>query len=173
MVIGLILSTASYVVAETLIDSKDVVYEDNSNLVADNVQDAIDGTCTKIDTRLSDIEDKLYTVKNLYGATTYVPKTEMTYTGASITIPAKSYCSITAVSLWTQSHTDILGFSTSSDPKESLSYYSNSSGTGLALSTSYNAYFDKETVLYIHAKCSENATYNPLRYYGFCATKYK
>ena len=65
MVIGLILSTVSYVVAENLINSKDVVYEDNSNLVADNVQEAIDGTCTKIDTRLSDIEDKLYTVKKL------------------------------------------------------------------------------------------------------------
>ena len=46
--IAIIISiTSSYVLAQTLINSKDVYYEDNSSLAVNNVQAAIDGTCTK------------------------------------------------------------------------------------------------------------------------------
>ena len=38
MLLGLILSTSSYVLADTLINSKNVYYKDNSGLLADNVK---------------------------------------------------------------------------------------------------------------------------------------
>ncbi len=73
MVMGMILSaTISYTVASTLINSKDVVYQDNSGLGATNVQAAIDGTCTKFNTQLTtlqttienNVDTKITTAKN-------------------------------------------------------------------------------------------------------------
>ena len=183
MVIGLILSTASYVVAENLIDSKDVIYEDNSNLVANNVQDAIDGTCSKIDTRLSDIEDKLYTVKNLAISRGYEPTTnELAYTGVSITLPAKSYCSITGGAGY-YSHiplrVSLNSNSTSSNSTLSYSDYSSPQVTdGASInSTTYSVYTENAMTIYLWVKYSYNV--NPasklesLYITGFCATKYK
>ena len=70
MVIGLILSTASYVLADSIIDSKNVFYKDNSGLAVNNVQDAIDGTCTKFEEKVDTFLDKVYPVGSVYISTT-------------------------------------------------------------------------------------------------------
>ena len=70
MVIGLILSTVSYVLANSIIDSKNVFYKDNSGLAVNNVQDAIDGTCTKFEEKVDTFLDKVYPVGSIYISTT-------------------------------------------------------------------------------------------------------
>ena len=70
MVIGLILSTASYVLADSIIDSKNVFYKDNSGLAVNNVQDAIDGTCTKFSKQIDAFLDKVYPIGSVYISTT-------------------------------------------------------------------------------------------------------
>ena len=74
VVIGIILSvTLSFCLAETLIESKNVTYVDNSNLKANNVQTAIDGTCTRFSNELANLEktllDKFYPVGSIYIST--------------------------------------------------------------------------------------------------------
>ena len=59
IMIVIIISLLTNVVAETLINSKDVSYVDNSNLKATNVQAAIDGTCTKFSNDLTDLKTNL------------------------------------------------------------------------------------------------------------------
>ena len=71
VIIGIILSgiTAS-AVADFKIDSKDVFYKDNSGLGFNNVQDAIDGTCTKFEEKVDTFLDKVYPVGSVYISTT-------------------------------------------------------------------------------------------------------
>ena len=64
------MGTISYVVAESLIDSKNVFYKDNSGLGFNNVQDAIDGTCTKFEEKVDNFLDKIYPVGSIYISTT-------------------------------------------------------------------------------------------------------
>ena len=64
------MGTISYVVAESLIDSKNVYYKDNSGLGFNNVQDAIDGTCTKFEEKVDNFLDKIYPVGSIYISTT-------------------------------------------------------------------------------------------------------
>ena len=71
LIIGVILSTFfSCCFAETLVDSKNVYYKDNSELMADNVQDAIDGTCTKFENKVDNFLNKIYPVGSIYISTT-------------------------------------------------------------------------------------------------------
>ena len=67
IIIGIVLSgiTAS-AIADFKIDSKNVYYNDNSNLLADNVQDAIDGTCTKFESKVDNFLDKIYPIGSIY-----------------------------------------------------------------------------------------------------------
>ena len=70
-VVTILISVSScYVLAQSLIDSKDVYYKDNSGLLADNVQDAIDGTCTKFESKVDNFLDKIYPVGSVYISTT-------------------------------------------------------------------------------------------------------
>ena len=69
IIIGIILSLLTNVVAETLINSKDVSYVDNAKLGAANVQAAIDGTCTKFSNELSSFLNKIYPVGSIYIST--------------------------------------------------------------------------------------------------------
>ena len=48
--------SGSYAATNYAISATKIGYSDNSNLGADNVQAAIDGTCSKVDTRLGNIE---------------------------------------------------------------------------------------------------------------------
>ena len=71
MLIGTLISiTFSYVLAESIINSKDVYYEDKSGLAVNNVQDAIDGTCTKFNNNLTNLKKELlnqmYPVGSVY-----------------------------------------------------------------------------------------------------------
>ena len=71
VVLAVVISTiSSYVLAETIMNSKDVYYKDNSNLLANNVQDAIDGTCTKFENKVDNFLDKIYPVGSIYITTT-------------------------------------------------------------------------------------------------------
>ena len=62
--------TSSYVLAATLVNSKDVYYEDNSGLAVNNVQAAIDGTCTKFSDQLTTLQttiiNKIYPIGSIY-----------------------------------------------------------------------------------------------------------
>ena len=150
--IGIFLSGGmSYVIASTLINSKDVVYEDNSNLAADNVQDAIDGTCSKIDTRLSTIEDNLYTVKNMYAEGKFYNSTNLIYTGVSLTLPANSYCTITAHLGWTSGRPVKVLINQSSTVVESTiaSNEGNTDPAAGTVSTTYSAYIKDSKTIYI------------------------
>ena len=171
--IGILISIVScYALAENLINSKDVVYEDNSNLVADNVQDAIDGTCSKIDTRLSDIEDNLYKVKDISASTTITATTDLSYTGLYITFPAKSYCSITVIALYQHAPATAIALSTSSTNLGGNVVAYNSTTDNFHVSLSYNMYQEGDNNYYIWAKYT-GANTNIITYRGFCATKYK
>ncbi len=69
--IGILVSiVSSYAIAETIMDSKSVYYKDNSGLLADNVQDAIDGTCVKFSEKVDTFLDKIYPVGSIYISTT-------------------------------------------------------------------------------------------------------
>ena len=71
IIIGIGISIiSSYCLAETLINSKDVYYKDNSGLAVNNVQDAIDGTCTKFSKQIDTFLDKVYPVGSVYISTT-------------------------------------------------------------------------------------------------------
>ena len=177
-VVTILISVSScYVLAETLINSKDVVYEDNSSLAAENVQDAIDGTCSKIDTRLSDIEDNLYTIKNVSGGKTSTSSTSWIYTGAFVELPANSYCSITYYANWNNAWPTGLFVSSSSTDNVNRALAMSQDATGYApgrLSVSINEYTGSQTVTrYIWAKYNVAAKENTAGYFGFCATKYK
>ena len=70
IMIGIIISTTlSYTLAATLVNSKDVYYEDNSGLAVNNVQAAIDGTCTKFSNELTNFLNKIYPVGTIYTST--------------------------------------------------------------------------------------------------------
>ena len=68
--LGIIISiSSSYVLAQTLVKSEDVYYEDNSGLAVNNVQAAIDGTCTKFSNELTNFLNKIYPVGTIYTST--------------------------------------------------------------------------------------------------------
>ncbi|MBO5414177.1 MAG: hypothetical protein J6A17_00970 [Bacilli bacterium] len=52
-------SIGAYAATSYAIDSSKIGYKDNSNLGVDNVQAAIDGTCSNINTKLSGIENDI------------------------------------------------------------------------------------------------------------------
>ena len=56
VITGVISIGCTYAATSYAISANKIGYLDNSSLGADNVQAAIDGTCTKIDTRLSSLE---------------------------------------------------------------------------------------------------------------------
>ena len=170
------MGTISYVVAATLINSKDVVYEDNSNLAADNVQDAIDGTCTKIDTRLSGIEDNLYTIKKVSsGRITITSTTSWSYTGLSVKLPANSCCAIDYYAEWWYGIPARILVSKSSTVGEHNAIAVSTDGSTdefQRLSVSVNECVTEETTRYIWTKFRSSAQ-NFVGYEGFCTIKYR
>ncbi len=176
VVLGMLISIiSSYVLAGTLVNSKDVVYEDNSNLAADNVQDAIDGTCSKIDTRLSDIEDKLYIVKDMYMYKAFTSSTSLAYTGASIDFPANSMCSISVQAIWNHGAPKAIALSTSSTTLSASTTEAigdaDQYGFGNVRLT-LNKRFTEANTYYVWAKY-DGVGSNPIIVNGYCATKYK
>ncbi len=78
VVIGIVISiTLSFCLAETLIESKNVSYVDNSAVGAINVQNAIDGTCTKFSNELQNFLLKVYPVGSIYISTTLKTPSEV------------------------------------------------------------------------------------------------
>ncbi len=74
LTIGIVISVSiSYCFADTLIDSKDVYYKDSRELGYNNVQDAIDGTCTRFDNAISNLKEELlnqtYPIGSIYIST--------------------------------------------------------------------------------------------------------
>ncbi len=66
IIIGVIISVGtSYIVAATVINSRDVSYTDNAKLGVTNVQAAIDGTCSKIDTNINSLQTKINSKQDL------------------------------------------------------------------------------------------------------------
>ncbi len=71
-IMGIAISiTSSYVLAQTLINSEDVYYDKTSSgLAVNNVQAAIDGTCTKFNNQLTTLQttiiNKIYPVGSIY-----------------------------------------------------------------------------------------------------------
>ena len=56
VITGVISIGCTYAATSYAISANKIGYLDNSSLGADNVQAAIDGTCTKVDTRLGSLE---------------------------------------------------------------------------------------------------------------------
>ena len=176
ILIGIIASVGiSYALAATLINSKDVSYQDNSNLAADNVQSAIDGTCSKIDTRLSEIEDNLYKVKNIYESTYFTTTIASSYTGRYITLPAKSYCSITVCIHHNNARPNALALSTSSTERintKETAYINGMIGNG-HLCLTISEYNENAKNYYVWAATVLDGVSDLMDFSGFCATKYK
>ena len=57
--------SGSYAATTYAISASKIGYSDNSNLGVNNVQAAIDGTCNRINTKLSVIDNKLEPRKNI------------------------------------------------------------------------------------------------------------
>ncbi len=176
IVIGVIISvTTSYVLAATLINSKDVVYQDNMSIGATNVQNAIDGTCSKIDTRLSAIEDKLYTIESLGDYVfSFYGKSTISYTGFSLTFPANSYCTFSVNLRSPNSLAMELRICGSDKNCDSPSFMSAQQSESLISELAINRSFYTESsfTYYVWARYrgENNET---LKYTGFCATKVK
>ena len=176
IIVAVLLSTVScYALAQNLINSKDVVYEDNSNLVADNVQDAIDGTCSKIDTRLSTIEDKLYTVKDMTMDKNFTSSRELSYTGITIDFPANSMCSISVIANWAFACPKVVALSTSASDLRASTTQAIDEGDQHnfgKVELTVNRRFTKATTYYVWAQYDMAAS-NDIIVNGWCATKYK
>ncbi len=174
-VVTILISVSScYVLAETLINSKDVVYEDNSNLAADNVQDAIDGTCTKIDTRLSGIEDNLYTIKKMSNSKSITSTTDWSYSGLSITLPANACCSINYYAFWNSIPPAGIMVSNSSTvgPQYTQALATTTLDNLQSLSANLTECTSTEITHYIWSKFY-SVSRNSVAYNGFCTIKYK
>ncbi len=67
-ILGIVISiTSSYVLADTLVKSEDVYYDKTSSgLAVNNVQAAIDGTCTKFSNQLQEFLLKVYPIGSIY-----------------------------------------------------------------------------------------------------------
>ena len=181
MIIGIILGviisvTTSYVLAATLINSKDVVYQDNMSIGATNVQNAIDGTCSKIDTRLSAIEDKLWNINNFFTTNFATSTTTLSYTNIYIDIPAKSFCSINLSAFFNDSQPLTLTLSTSSTVLNNNTIIGETTATSTdrMLVLNYAALYEESSRrIYIWLKCGNNTGTDAVSYSGYCATKAK
>ena len=70
IVIGIVLATLTNVIADTLVKSEDVYFDKTSSgLAVNNVQAAIDGTCTKFSNELTNFLNKIYPVGSIYIST--------------------------------------------------------------------------------------------------------
>lgn len=173
IVIGIILLGVSTALAEGLINSKDVIYQDNMSIGATDVQNAIDGTCSKIDKRLSAIEDKLYTITNISDRRVITTSTDLVYTGVTITLPAKSYCSLT---VW-QTHSgarpvSLLLASSATNKYDSIieNGYSDNYPIG-RVSFTLSIYNEMSVTYYVWANSLLAGSTNYIQWDGFCATK--
>ena len=180
MIIGIILGViisgvTSYAVAATLINSKDVVYQDNMSIGATNVQNAIDGTCSKIDTRLSTIEDNLYTAQKIYKEISFNSAVGPSYSGGSVTLPAKSYCSLTAKVDYSNYAPQLVSFSKSTSKNDAVSVsLANTSGDiTMKATTTYSTYTDSSITLYLWTYFSIANQPQTATIEGFCVSKYK
>ena len=177
VLIGIIISGVGfYAIAATLINSQDVVYDSKtSGLGANNVQNAIDKTCSNIDTRLSTIEDKLYTVTSIKG-NVFVPGTvDYADTGVTISIPAKSYCSITVSTYFNSACPRGIVMHNGVGDYNSENYAGiEVSSCSTRLSLTYTSHYNENAIdLHIYTKFFNAGESNSLSYRGFCATKYK
>lgn len=68
--VGCIISIGgAYAATNYAISANKIGYSDNANLGADNVQAAIDGTCTKFSTKLNNMMEQIYPVGSIYIST--------------------------------------------------------------------------------------------------------
>ncbi len=176
VIIGIIISgVTSYAVAATLINSQDVVYDDKtSGLGVNNVQSAIDKTCSNIDTRLSEIEDNLYKVQNMYKIQNFTSSKTMAYTGVSITLPSNSYCAITVGALWTVGAPLKILLSYSPTVKtQSVAFLGGNNDLDAGhISVSHITLTGNSQTFYVWAQYT-NVGSNQVEVSGFCATKIK
>ena len=139
------------------------------------MQEAIDGTCSKIDTRLSDIEDKLYTVEEFHKDLIINSTTDYSYSGLSVTFPEKSYCTITFYAYWNNSAP--LGLkvvnSSTNIRSNNIAEVQEDAFYASILSKTYSSYFETSQTYYVWTKYRLSDTRNAVGYYGYCATKYK
>lgn len=77
LITSIVSATSSYTATNYAISANSVGYSDNSNLGADNVQAAIDGTCTKFSTQLTEMRKSMYPVGSIYISTTLSTPTQV------------------------------------------------------------------------------------------------
>ena len=69
MISGIISIYGAYAATNYAINASKIGYSDNSNLGVDNVQAAIDGTCTKFNEQLTELRESMYPVGSIYLST--------------------------------------------------------------------------------------------------------
>ena len=77
LITSIVSATSSYTATNYAISANSVGYSDNSNLGATNVQAAIDGTCTKFSTQLTEMRKSMYPVGSIYISTTLSTPTQV------------------------------------------------------------------------------------------------
>ena len=77
LITSIVSATSSYTATNYAISANSVGYSDNSNLGATNVQAAIDGTCTKFSTQLTEMRKSMYPVGSIYISTTLSTTTQV------------------------------------------------------------------------------------------------
>ena len=77
LITSIVSATSSYAATNYAISANSVGYSDNSNLGATNVQAAIDGTCTKFSTQLTEMRKSMYPVGSIYISTTLSTTTQV------------------------------------------------------------------------------------------------
>lgn len=76
-IIAVVSATSSYAATTYAISANSVGYSDNSDLGVDNVQSAIDGTCTKFSNQLTEMRKSMYPVGSIYISTTLSTTTQV------------------------------------------------------------------------------------------------
>ena len=66
MITGIISIYGAYAATNYVISASKIGYTDNSSIGADNVQAAIDGTCTKFSTKLNNMMEQMYPIGSIY-----------------------------------------------------------------------------------------------------------
>lgn len=69
IITGIISIYGAYAATNYAINASKIGYSDNSNLGVDNVQAAIDGTCTKFNEQLTELRESMYPVGSIYLST--------------------------------------------------------------------------------------------------------
>lgn len=160
LISGVMFGTGAH--AATVISANRISYTDNSSLGATDVQAAIDGTCTKVDTRLGSLEKNNLTTTgkvtaNIKYTTTSSNNCEIAYKYGNVVMYS---CFFVPTSTSTAAGTTLFTLPTGFRPPLKQSVTILASGTG----TAYNAHLNPDGTIIAQNNALES------RWYQFSVT---